>query len=213
MNKKDDMDPATRRLKWVKKTPAGKTNEPVKTRTDKVRPAGQSKTRERDETMQQEKLDDKIIDKECNDIMNQRGQISKNPSQTVERLDYLITQTNNKLLKIKLLNIYILICFDTSVGQFNAISYEMWHKIHESVLILVTFFNELIEYNDEKQREELESVRNNMNNTLISVLEKLEIDLYKSLQYTDQNSKEYVLRIKDEVTLIVLCSKILEFYK
>lgn len=144
-----------RRLKWVKKIPAVKTDEPTKTRSEKIRPVGQAKFRERDETVQQEKLDDRIIDKECNDIMNQRGQSAKNPSQTVERLDYLITQTNNKLLKIKLLNSYILICFDTSIGQFNAISYEMWHKIYESILILIDFFNDLIKVNDEKQREEL----------------------------------------------------------
>lgn len=52
-----------------------------------------------------------------------------------------------------------------------------------------------------------------MNNNLISVLEKLETELYKSLQYTDQNSKEYILRIKDEITFMVLCSKILDYYK
>ena len=52
-----------------------------------------------------------------------------------------------------------------------------------------------------------------MNNTLVSVLEKLEIELYKSLQYTDQNSKEYIFRIKDEITIIVLCSKVLDYYK
>lgn len=144
-----------RRLKWVKKTPTIKTDEPEKKKTERVRPANQSKFREKDETVQQEKLDDKLIDKECNDIMNQRGQISKNPSQTVERLDYLITQTNNKLLKIKLLNSYILICFDTSIGQFNAISYEMWHKIYESVEILIEYYNELVEKNEEKQKEEL----------------------------------------------------------
>ena len=90
--------------------------------------------------------------------MNQRGQMSKNPSQTVERLDYLITQTTNKLLKIKLYNSYILICFDTSIGQFIAISYEMWHKIYESVLILIDYFHEMIELNDEKQKEELVNI-------------------------------------------------------
>lgn len=52
-----------------------------------------------------------------------------------------------------------------------------------------------------------------MKTTLVSVLEKLQTELYKSLQYTDQNSQEYILRIKDELTLIVLCSKVLEFYK
>jgi hypothetical protein len=152
--KNDDQDPAVRRLKWVKKTPV-KTDEPVKPKKETIRPTGQGKAKDRDETVQQEKLDDKIIDKECTDIMNQRGQMSKNPSQTVERLDYLITQTNNKLLKIKLYNSYILICFDTSIGQFNAISYEMWHKIYESVLILIDYFHELIEVDDDKQKEEL----------------------------------------------------------
>jgi hypothetical protein len=87
--------------------------------------------------------------------MNQRGQISKSPSQTVERIDYLLTQTNNRLLKIKLLNIYILICFDTSGGQFSAISFNMWHKIQDSVLVLIAYYNNLINENDEKQNESL----------------------------------------------------------
>lgn len=52
-----------------------------------------------------------------------------------------------------------------------------------------------------------------MKTTLVSVLEKLEMELYKSLQYTDQNSHEYILRIKDEITFIILCSKVLDFYR
>jgi len=52
-----------------------------------------------------------------------------------------------------------------------------------------------------------------MKTTLVSVLEKLEIELYKALQYTDQNSQEYILRIKDELTFIILCSNVLAFYK
>jgi len=52
-----------------------------------------------------------------------------------------------------------------------------------------------------------------MKTNLVSILEKLEIELYKSLQYTDQNSSEYILRIKDEINFIVLCSKVIEFYK
>lgn len=159
MKKNDELDPAIRRLKWVKKTPAAtatkSADEPAKQKTEKVRSIAQNKERDRDETIVVERLDDKAIEKECNDITNQRGQISKNPSQTVERLDYLLTQTNNKLLIIKLLNLYILICFDTSVGQFSAISYEMWHKIHDSVLVLIGHYNELISQNSENLRDSL----------------------------------------------------------
>jgi hypothetical protein len=148
LKKNDKLDPATRRLKWVKKTPvvsasSKSPDEQVKPK-DRVRPTTQTKEKERDETIVVEKLDDKAIEKECNDITNQRGQVSKNPAQTVERLDFLLSQTNNKLLIIRLLNVYILICFDTSVGQFSAISYSMWHKIHDSVLLLINHYNDLI---------------------------------------------------------------------
>lgn len=158
LKKNDDLDPAIRRLKWVKKTPAaisGKTDEPIKQKAERVRQISNIKEKEREETFVVEKLDDKTIEKECNGITNQRGQISKNPTQTVERLDFLLTQTNNRLLIIKLLNLYILICFDTSVGQYSAISYEMWHKIHNSVLVLIGHYNNLTSDNDNNQKDDL----------------------------------------------------------
>lgn len=161
MKKNDDLDPAIRRLKWVKKTPAATAknpDEPVKQRTERIKQNVGIREKDRDETVLAEKLDDKIIEKECNDITNQRGQISKNPSQTVERLDYLITQTKNKLLIIKLLNLYILICFDTSVGQYSAISYEMWHKIHDSVLVLMGHYHNLIKENNDNQKDNLVNI-------------------------------------------------------
>lgn len=151
------MDPAIRRLKWVKKTLATSAtknaDEPAKQKAEKIRPTAQTRERERDETIVVERLDDKSIEKECNDITNQRGQISKNSAQTVERLDYLLTQTNNKLLIIKLLNLYILICFDSSAGQFSAISYEMWHKIHNSVLVLMGHYHDLIKDSSENAKD------------------------------------------------------------
>lgn len=52
-----------------------------------------------------------------------------------------------------------------------------------------------------------------MKTTIVSVMEKLEMELYKALQYTDQNSHEYILRVRDEINFIILCSKVLEFYK
>ena len=164
MKKNDNLDPAVRRLKWVKKVPQ-KTDEPIKQRTDRVRQVNTARDRDREEsTVAIEKLDDKLIEKECNDITNQRGQISKNPAQTVERLDFMITQTQNKILKIKILNLYILICFDTSPGQFSAISYDIWHKIHDSVLVITEHFYNLVEDKEENEKEALVNKILNKNN-------------------------------------------------
>jgi hypothetical protein len=44
-------------------------------------------------------------------------------------------------------------------------------------------------------------------------MEKLELELYKALQFTDFNSSEYSERITDEIRLIKLCKKIESFYR
>jgi chemotaxis regulatin CheY-phosphate phosphatase CheZ len=51
-----------------------------------------------------------------------------------------------------------------------------------------------------------------MTPALSSFLEKLQNELYKSLQYIDQNSQEYYNRILDEIKFIKLCKVVERFY-
>jgi translation initiation factor 3 subunit C len=217
--KDDDQDPAVRRLKWVKKPKDESEKDKEK---EKEKDGGKSKPKTKKKTKPTDKLDEKTIseekqtiteadiEKECLEITNQRGHIQR-PLEIVSRLDFLLSQTENLTLKIKLLNLYILICFDTSSGQFSALAPELWNKIHDSIITLIDYYNALSTLS-QKDPDSFNSTTTILQTSLVSILEKLELELYKALQFTDQNTSEYVSRIKDELKFLLLCSKIESFY-
>lgn len=216
----DNQDPAVRRLKWVKKPKEEnektkeKDAEKIKNKVKKPVKVKQSDVEDRHEEKeigQKKAITEADIEKELNEITNQRGHLQR-PEESASRIDYLLTLTNNLTLKIKLLNLYILICFDTSLGQFSALPLEMWTKIHDSILTLFEYYHVLITTQADSNKDGISNVKNILQGTLVSILEKLELELYKSLQFTDQNSSEYISRIKDELKFLLLCSKIEAFY-
>lgn len=222
-------DPAIRRLKWVKKPKEEKEKDKDKdkeaqkkkqvkkgkVKVEKVFAMEDEEEKEKEKEVSEKKqiITDSDIERECNEISNQRGHVQK-PVENVSRLDYLLSITDNMVLKIKLLNLYILICFDTSPGQFSALSLEMWNKIHDSIISLLNNYNTLNKSTskDENLITQIKNITIILQGSLISILEKLELELYKALQYTDQNSSEYITRIRDELKFLLLCSRIENFY-
>lgn len=223
MKMDEDKEPAERRLKWVKKEKKvvaekdkekedEEKEEKKKQRKNIKNQNVHNKFYEEESPVQkvEEIITDDKIEKECEEISNQRGQ-SKRPIEIVSRLDYLFTKTQNISLKIKLTSLSILICFDASPGQFSSISIELWDKIYNSILSLISFLDELTT-NSSLEKEKKDNISSMMQNNLISLLEKLEMELYKSLQFTDNNSREYLSRVKDEMRFLLLCRKVEAFY-
>ena len=66
---------------------------------------------------------------------------------------------------------------------------------------------------DENILVQFKNITSILQASLVSILEKLELELYKALQYTDQNSSEYISRIRDELKFLLLCSKLEKFYE
>jgi translation initiation factor 3 subunit C len=98
----------------------------------------------------------------------------------------------------------ILICFDSSPGQFAALNLDIWNKIHESIISILNLYSTI---------KEKDIGYSFLQNNLVSFLEKLEMELYKALQFTDYNSTEYLNRIRDEGRLISICLKVENFYR
>lgn len=219
MKQDENKEPAQRRLKWVKKEKKetetkNKGAKPVQpTESDQPKPkVFQAKTEKVYEAEKVEEIitDDKI-EKEITEISNQRGQ-SKSPIEAMARLKYLNTKTKNEYLKLKLTSLSISICFDTSLGQFVALNIDLWHQIHEGILSLLSSHEILRQDNLTNPNQNFESITTFLQGNLIVILEKLELELYKSLQFTDNNSTEYIERIKDEMRFLVLASKVEAFY-
>ena len=155
-NLKDDTeDPSVRRLKWVKKIKPEKDKDKDKNKEKPVKTnKGQGKKVQQEVEVETVKeLSDAVIEKECTELSNQRGQTEK-IDDIKNRVSFLLLSTNNKSIKIKLLNLYVHVCFDSSKGQFFALNISTWQKISESILQLVTLYLELREdesYNSEDE--------------------------------------------------------------
>ena len=214
----ENKTPAERRLKWVKKEKKvveKKDKEDIK---EKKKKDISKKTKFHDDKesdnigkIDEEKITEEQIIKEYNELSNQRGQ-SKSPIENVSRLDYLFSKTENVSLKIKLLSLSNLIIFDTNPGQLSSISINLWEKIYNSILTLLELYDELIKTKNEKNQKDIENISSTLQNNLTSITEKLENELYKSLQFTDNSSIDYVTVIKHEIIFLSLCKKVENFF-
>lgn len=153
--KKDvEETPAMRRLKWVKKVKkVENTNTDKKVIGDKPTETinTNNKYYDSDDDIKTSNsvvvLKDSDIEKECNDFSNTRGHNKLKNDEVLDRISYLLTQTQNIPLKIKLLNVYIPVCFDTSPGQFTALSLNVWDDITKAILELLVLYEEYKQQN------------------------------------------------------------------
>lgn len=203
-DEKEDIvdEPSTRRLKWVKaEYKQGEVVQKKKAeekKEDQVEDAGlhpqvtkkdimAEKILGRIEEENLKQLTDKDIEAEYIEKMSQVGQYK--PMETIERVETLLSITNNKTLKIKLFNLVILCCFDYSQGQLHALSLSTWRKIYLSIEKILSNYIEILNDRDfDPSSESFLEVQSIVKSNIVSFLEKLQSELYKALQFTDQLS-------------------------
>ena len=220
MKRDEDKKPEERRKKWVKKEI--KIDEEKKAKKEKAEDdnkikkpnAQKSKIYQEDDMSKNEKIDEDIpqdvIEKEYDQHNKQRGQNKSSPD-VVPRLEYLYTKTSNKLLQIKLLSLLNLVCFDNYTNQFSAFPLNLWDKVYKYIETLIELHDNLKKETPEQNRD-IENMSLVLQNNLSTMMEKLENELYKSLQFNIANNADYVNSILNEVKFLKLCKKAEIFY-
>ena len=218
-DEEENKEPSERRKKWVKKD---KVEEGKK---DKDKPDGgkakgtkknvqASKLYEEDDLSKAEKIEEVIsqvdIEKEYDQISKQRGQ-NKSPHDVVQRLEYLYSKTSNKLLQIKLLTLSKLLCFDNYSNQLSAFPLNLWDKVYKDIETLIELHDNLTKEKSESNKD-IENMSLILQNNLFTMMEKLENELYKSLQFNTANNNEYINSVLNEIKFLKLCKKAEIFY-
>ena len=213
MKRDENKTPAERRLKWVKKEKVNKEKKPE----EKVVKQKKERTQESkvfsegdDDKKNEEVLSQKDIEKEYEQISKQRGQ-NKSPHDVVQRLEYLYSKTTNQLLQIKLLTLSNLLCFDNYTNQLSAFPLSLWDKVYKDIETLIELHDNLIKEKTE-QNKDIENMSLILQNNLSIMMEKLENELYKSLQFNTINNNEYINSILNEIKFLKLCKKAEIFY-
>ena len=208
-DKAENKDPQQRRLKWVKREkkekikPEEKKENRIKTTT---RPSKAVSTIEK-----QEIITDSDIKKELEQISNQRGQ-NKYSLDKVERLESLSKKTENKLLQIEILTELTLQYFDNYSNQLTAFPSDLWRNIYEDLEKMMELHDSLNKEKNDTNKADIETMNLSLQNDLSVRMEKLENELYKSLQFNTNSNKEYSDCILNEIKFLKLCKKIEVFY-
>ena len=213
-DRQENKDPAQRRLKWVKKEVQDKsiviesTSKYPKQTTQKI-PKNIKTTSIAEKP--QENLTEADIKKELEQISKQRGQ-NKYSLDNVERLEFLYTLTENKFTQIEILTESTLQTFDNYANQLSAFSSDLWNKIYKDIEKMMELYDILNKEKTESNAKDIEKMNLTFQNDLSVRMEKLENELYKSLQFNTNNNTEYNNCVLNEIKFLKLCKKVELFY-
>ena len=210
-DKAENKDPSQRRLKWVKRAKA-KEEKPNEEKEDenkiKIKKIKQNVNVEK----AQESITESDIKKELEQMSNQRGQ-NKYSLDNVERLEFLFSKTENKLIQLEILTESTLQCFDNYANQLIAFPSDLWNKIYKDIEKMMELHDLLIKEKNDTNKNDIDQMNLSLQNDLSVRMEKLENELYKSLQFNTNNNAEYSNCILNELKFLTLCKKIELFYK
>merc|ERR1740139_1805135 len=176
------------------------------------------------------------IDDRCNLILSQRGRKGKTSVEDqISVLSQLSDVTKRPSKLIELISHVIAFTFDIRSSMVVAMPVPLWHAVmgHFKRLLqtLVDHPDLKVEYTegasvvDTQQNTQVEleeggdpdedfvdSGVTQLTGSVLSYLERLDDEFYKSLQALDPHQQEYITRLKDEVPLVNLMLDTLAYY-
>ena len=187
-DEEEKKEPALRRLKWVKKEKVAGGKKGEKDGGEKIKKK-KIKESKKDDNLKEEIEENISVDteKEYDQILKQRGQ-NKFPHDMVQRLEHLYSKASNQLLKIKLLTLSNLIYFDNYTNKFSAFPLSIWDKVYKDIENLIELHDNLKKENKEPNKD-ISYMSLILQNNLSTMMEKLENELYKSLQFNINNNE------------------------
>ena len=208
-DKQENRDPIHRRLKWIKKE---KKEKPVEKPEEKIEEKKESKSIRIDKhatymEKPQENLTEADIKRELKQMSNQRGQ-NKYSLDNVERLEFLFSKTENKLTQFEIIKESTLQNFENYANQLNAFPSDLWNKIYQDIEKIMEYHNILNQEKTNENARDIELINLSIQNDLSVRMEKLENELYKSLQFNTSNNTEYDNCVLNEIKFLKLCKKI-----
>ena len=208
--------PSERRKKWEKKAEAIKPEpekEPEKKDEDEKEKQKEKEKIKKNVTVekQQEIITDADIKKELDQMSNQRGQ-NKYSLDNVERLEFLFSKTENKLIQLEIITESTLQCFDNYANQLIAFPSDLWNKIYKDIERMMELHDLINKEKNDTNKNDIEQMNLSLQNDLSVRMEKLENELYKSLQYNTNSNTEYSNCVLNEIKFLTLCKKVEDDY-
>ena len=155
-----------------------------------------------------------MVDKKVAEIIRNRGKKGTDRQEQVDQLVYLasVSVTSGQCLDV-LMHV-VSAYFDVNQSMSTDMSVDLWRKCGETVnqiISVVSAYPEVLQPAEDREQtgQNDESGRTiTIARNLVAYLERLDDELFKSLQVLDPHTNEYVQRLKDEASLMYLAQKV-----
>ena len=154
-----------------------------------------------------------MVNRKMREIISARGRRGTDKQEQVEMLTYLATVSKGAAQRLEVLAQLVSTLFDLTPGGGHAhMRVPLWKRCVLRMLEVMALLqehpsivmDEAADANEEKTEAPEEGAPARVWGNLVAFVERLDDELFKSLQVIDPHTHEYVSRLRDEPVLLAL---------
>ncbi|KAF5842012.1 eukaryotic translation initiation factor 3 subunit 8 N-terminus-domain-containing protein [Dunaliella salina] len=170
-------------------------------------------------TMDPKEITFEMVHKKLMEIVSTRGRRGTDRQEQLEMLQYLVTVAKGPAQRFEVLGQLVSSLFDSNPSLNSHLKTSVWKKCVINLLEMMKILqenphikvDETLDMSEDRTPEPTDGTEYKVWGNLVAFVERLDDEMFKSLQVIDPHTHEYMTRLKDEPVLLALAQKVSDY--